>query len=115
MPTATGDSTGTRVAPPMTGEQGMEPERNTISHFPKRCSDTYHGPSAFSEIENVNVRDFLIARLEHLSFSISLLLMLSSIFRKDKLVFYNSIHSYSQLILLPWGFQDATPDDYDNM
>ena len=97
MPTATGDSTGTRVAPPMTGEPGMESERNTISHFPKkaelegntisyfpkkmelgrknisyspkRCSDTYHGPSAFSEVENVNVRDFLIARLKLRSYS----------------------------------------------
>ena len=44
-----------------------------------------------------------------------LLLTPSLVFRKDKLVFYNSIHSYSQLILLPWGFQDETPDDYDNM
>merc|ERR1711962_1179564 len=61
-----------------------------------KCSDTYHGPEAFSEIENINVRDYLLAR-------------------KDKLVFYNSIHSYSQLILLPWGFQQETPDDYDTM
>jgi hypothetical protein len=35
--------------------------------------------------------------------------------RKDKVVFYNSIHSYSQLILLPWGFQQETPADYDEM
>ena len=35
--------------------------------------------------------------------------------RKEQLVFYNSIHSYSQLILLPWGFQQETPDDYDQM
>ena len=35
--------------------------------------------------------------------------------RKEQLVFYNSIHSYSQLILLPWGFQSETPADYDQM
>lgn len=46
---------------------------------------------------------------------IQTLLKLCSMFRKDKIVFYNSIHSYSQLILLPWGFQNETPDDYDNM
>merc|ERR1711971_186713 len=84
------------------GCKGVDANRNWGFHWNEggssndRCSDTYHGPSAFSEVENVNVRDFLIAR-------------------KDKLVFYNSIHSYSQLILLPWGFQDETPDDYDNM
>ena len=61
MPTATGDSIGTREVPPTTGKPGMESTRNTTC-FPKRCSDTYHGPSAFSEIENVNVRDFLLAR-----------------------------------------------------
>ena len=59
MPTATGDSIGTRGVPPTTGKPGME---STRIFFPKRCSDTYHGPSAFSEIENVNVRDFLLAR-----------------------------------------------------
>ena len=111
MPTVTGDSTGTRVAPPMTGEPGIKSERNTIPHIPKkvelegktisyfpkkveleenaifnfpkkvelgrknisyspkRCSDTYHGPSAFSEVENVNVRDFLIARFKLRSYS----------------------------------------------
>ena len=34
---------------------------------------------------------------------------------KQEIIFYNSIHSYSQLILLPWGFQSQTPDDYDQM
>ena len=47
--------------------------------------------------------------------SVPLILTFSSLPRKDKLVFYNSIHSYSQLILLPWGFQQETPDDYDTM
>merc|ERR1711962_76769 len=82
--------------------KGVDTNRNWGFHWNEggssndKCSDTYHGPEAFSEIENVNVRDYLLAR-------------------KDKLVFYNSIHSYSQLILLPWGFQQETPDDYDTM
>ena len=28
---------------------------------------------------------------------------------------YNNVHSYSQLILLPWGWTYDTPDDYDWM
>merc|ERR1712098_112035 len=27
----------------------------------------------------------------------------------------DNIHSYSQLILLPWGFQSTPPEDYDQM
>ena len=27
----------------------------------------------------------------------------------------NSVHSYSQLILLPWGYTDSPPADYDVM
>merc|ERR1712227_967066 len=49
------------------------------------CSDTYHGPSAFSEVENQHVRDFVLAH-------------------KDNIKFYNTIHSYSQLVLLPYGY-----------
>ena len=28
---------------------------------------------------------------------------------------YNNVHSYSQLILLPWGWSSTRPDDYDWM
>ena len=66
------------------------------------CSQTYYGPEPFSEVkaslirtwdfpylsflrqvENRNVRDFVSAR-------------------KDRIVFYQTLHSYSQLILFPW-------------
>ena len=30
-------------------------------------------------------------------------------------IFYNSIHSYSQLVLLPWGYTHTLPDDYQTM
>jgi len=82
--------------------KGVDANRNWGFHWNEggssndRCSDTYHGPEAWSEVENVNVRDFISAR-------------------KDQIVFYNSVHSYSQFILLPWGYQDQTPDDYDQM
>jgi len=82
--------------------KGVDANRNWGYHWNEggssndKCSDTYHGPEAWSEIENVNIRDYIAAR-------------------KDKIVFYNSIHSYSQLILLPWGFTNTLPDDYEEM
>ena len=35
--------------------------------------------------------------------------------RQKDWIFYNSIHSYSQLVLLPWGYTNTLPDDYDEM
>jgi len=84
------------------GCKGVDPNRNWGYEFNTggssndKCSDTYHGPEAFSEVENANVRDFILSV-------------------KDQLVFFNSIHSYSQLILLPWGFTSNPPDNYDYM
>jgi len=84
------------------GCKGVDPNRNWGYQFNTggssndKCSDTYHGPEAFSEIENQHVRDFILSV-------------------KDKLVFYNSIHSYSQLILIPWGYTEEPPANYDYM
>jgi len=64
---------------------------NTGGSSGNGCSDTYHGPEAFSEVENRNIRDFVLER-------------------KDQIKFFNTIHSYSQLVLLPWGNSyDAAP------
>ena len=54
------------------------------------------GSEAFSEVENRNMRDFLMAN-------------------KDQIKFYNNIHSYSQLVLLPWGWTLEQPDNYDDL
>ena len=58
------------------------------------CSDSYMGQSAFSEIENQNVRDFLSAH-------------------KDNIKYYVNLHSYSQLVLLPWGYTKDPMPVYD--
>jgi murein tripeptide amidase MpaA len=84
------------------GCKGVDANRNWGFHWNEggssndKCRGTYHGPEAFSEIENRNVRDFLIST-------------------KDKLVFYNTVHSYGELILLPWGYTDEPPENYDEM
>jgi carboxypeptidase T len=88
------------------GSFGVDPNRNygymwgtlnvsTSSHVPS--DETYVGPHAFSEPETRAVRD-LIAR---------------ELFRG--VITY---HSFSQLILYPWGYTArplADPDDYDLM
>jgi len=82
------------------GCKGVDANRNWGFHWNEggssndKCSDTYHGPEAWSEVENVNVRDFIAGM-------------------KDDFVFYNSIHSYSQLILLPWSYTSELADNYD--
>jgi len=60
------------------------------------CRIDYPGVEAFSEIENKNVRDFVLER-------------------KENIKFFNNVHSYSQLVLLPWGYKDQEPDNYTAM
>ena len=48
------------------------------------------------QIEIVNVRDFL---LEH----------------KDQLKFYMNLHSYGEMVLLPWGYTYEKPDNIDQL
>ncbi len=52
---------------------------------------TYRGPSPFSEPETQALRDLIIER--------------------PQIRAMNDIHSYSQLILWPWGFQNILPPD----
>ncbi|MBI5239930.1 MAG: zinc carboxypeptidase [Elusimicrobia bacterium] len=54
-------------------------------------SDTYHGPSAFSEPETKVFKDFLDSR--------------------PNVRTLNSLHSYGALIMYPWGGKDAPIDD----
>ena len=34
---------------------------------------------------------------------------------KDTIKFYNNVHSYSQLVLLPWGWGYDEPDNIDDL
>jgi len=79
--------------------RGTDPNRNWDFHWAENgassdsCSQTYHGPEAFSEVETRNVRDFVSAR-------------------GDTIKFYQTLHSYSQLILMPWGYTTSTAPGY---
>jgi len=84
------------------GCKGVDANRNYGYHWNEggssndRCSDTYHGPAAWSEIENVHVSNYIMAR-------------------QEDWIFYNSLHSYSQLVLLPWAYTSTPPDDYNEL
>jgi len=58
------------------------------------CSDTYGGSRAFSEVETEIVSEYIKGFT-------------------SRLVFYLSLHSYSQLILLPFGHENARYPDYN--
>jgi hypothetical protein len=60
------------------------------------CSETYHGGSAFSQVESRNVRDAIL-----------------KIANQTKA--YLTIHSYGQYFLTSWGYTSDYPEDYDEL
>lgn len=64
-----------------------------LGSSPYPSDETYRGPSAFSEPETQELRDFFYAHPN---------------VRTD-----NDIHSYGQLILWPWGYKGDLPPDQD--
>ena len=81
------------------GCYGVDPNRNWSVDWggfgasSDPCSETYHGPTAFSEPCTIALRDFIVA---HPSIELCL-----------------DIHSFSQLILTPWGHTPVLPPDHD--
>ncbi|KAJ3662738.1 hypothetical protein Zmor_007069 [Zophobas morio] len=81
---------------------GVDPNRNWGYHFNDGgssgdpCSDTYRGPSAFSETSTRTISEFITTIA-------------------PKLQAYISLHSYSQMFLLPYGFSSAHLDNYDQL
>ena len=76
------------------GEIGVDLNRNWGYKWnlgdDQPCHETYRGPEPFSEIETRNVRDFILAH-------------------KDKIKFFNTLHSFGQYILLPWSYTNEPP------
>ncbi|KAM8715105.1 hypothetical protein ACLKA7_002190 [Drosophila subpalustris] len=80
---------------------GADPNRNWGFHWNEvgasssACSDTYAGPSAFSEIETQSLSEY-IASL------------------KGKIQLYISLHAYSQYLLYPYGHTGDLPDNVED-
>jgi len=82
---------------------GVDPNRNWDFHWGEGstsssdpCTDDYTGPWAFSEPETKAMADFILTR-------------------KDQIKIYLTLHSYSQMWLVPWGYKNEKPKDYYNM
>jgi len=80
--------------------KGVDLNRNWGFHFAEsgasnnKCTETYHGPEAFSEPETANIRDYTLT-LDPVP------------------VLSHTLHSYSQLWLWPYGYAyDAYPENY---
>ncbi|XP_014164931.1 carboxypeptidase A2 isoform X2 [Geospiza fortis] len=77
---------------------GVDPNRNWDAGFGgpgasnNPCSESYHGPSANSEVEVKSVVDFIKNRGNFKAFL--------------------TLHSYSQLLMYPYGYKCTRPDDY---
>ena len=83
---------------------GTDPNRNWNFHFggvgtsPNPCSSMYHGSRAFSE----PCTHAAAVLMKHVS-------------SKGKMDVYISLHSYSQMWLLPWGYTYNLPKNYKEM
>ena len=60
------------------------------------CSEIYHGRAAMSEREVQNVANFLQSE-------------------KHRLVGYLDIHSYSQILMFPWGYTKRRNKDFQEL
>ncbi|ELW48043.1 Carboxypeptidase A2 [Tupaia chinensis] len=80
---------------------GVDPNRNWDAGFggpgasKQPCSDSYHGPSANSEVEVKSIVDFIKSH--------------------GKVKAFITIHSYSQLLMFPYGYTCSKPDNFDEL
>nr|CAD7193667.1 unnamed protein product [Timema douglasi] len=81
---------------------GADPNRNwgykwrTGGSSSNQCTDTYAGASAFSEIETRTIANYVTSIASELKI-------------------YLSIHSFSQLLLLPYGVRTSVPSNYNTL
>ncbi|XP_069720597.1 carboxypeptidase A2-like [Phaenicophaeus curvirostris] len=77
---------------------GVDPNRNWDAGFggpgasSNPCSDSYHGPSANSEVEVRSIVDFIK--------------------NHGNIQAFLTLHSYSQLLMYPYGYKCTEPADY---
>lgn len=84
-----------------TGCYGVDPNRNWDFHWNEvgtsdiPCSETYAGPSAFSEIETKSLAEYIRTL-------------------QGKIQLYVAFHSYSQYVLYPYGHSKKLPDNIED-
>uniref|UniRef100_A0A0P5P3C1 Carboxypeptidase B n=1 Tax=Daphnia magna TaxID=35525 RepID=A0A0P5P3C1_9CRUS len=81
---------------------GADINRNFEFHWRKGgsssnvCSPSFAGVKPFSEPESRALANFMLKQ-------------------RSRLAMYISLHSYSQMWLLPWGFAEARPEDFSEL
>uniref|UniRef100_A0ACB8FMV4 Carbamoyl-phosphate synthase (Glutamine-hydrolyzing) cpa2 n=1 Tax=Sphaerodactylus townsendi TaxID=933632 RepID=A0ACB8FMV4_9SAUR len=91
----------TRSKVPGSSCVGVDPNRNWDAGFggpgasKNPCSDSYHGPSPNSEVEVRSIVDFVK--------------------NHGNIKAFISIHSYSQLMMYPYGYKCSNPKDYKEL
>ncbi|CAG7717983.1 unnamed protein product [Allacma fusca] len=82
--------------------KGVDPNRNWAYKWggkgtsQNQCSQVYAGPSPASEPEVAHIQNYILAR-------------------KDSIKLFLTFHSYSQLLLLPWGYDTPRVPDHDDL
>nr|XP_025721334.1 carboxypeptidase A2 isoform X2 [Callorhinus ursinus]XP_025721432.1 carboxypeptidase A2 isoform X2 [Callorhinus ursinus] len=80
---------------------GVDPNRNWDAGFggpgasSNPCSDSYHGPRANSEVEVKSIVDFIKSH--------------------GKIKAFITLHSYSQLLMFPYGYTCTQSDNFDEL
>ena len=82
--------------------RGVDMNRNWNFHWGEigasddPCHETYAGPRPFSEPETRAISDFIMDR-------------------KDRIKLYLTMHAYSQMWLVPWGYTSKRAGDYEDL
>lgn len=82
--------------------RGTDPNRNfghkwnTGGSSGNPCSETYRGPQPFSEPETKSISEHILKNSQNIKL-------------------YMAVHSYSQLLLTPWGYTSEYPSDYEDL
>ena len=71
----------------------------TIGQTDCACDTIFHGGSAFSAPETNNVRKFISKQ--------------SGGSKTSKIKFFNSLHAFGQMVVIPWGFTTTPPPHAD--
>ncbi|XP_015609902.1 carboxypeptidase B [Cephus cinctus] len=84
---------------------GVDPNRNFGYHWGEEksgaastdpCHETYAGPHSFSEPETRAMADYILANRQNIKM-------------------YLTLHSYSQMWLVPWGYTKSRPSDFSEL
>jgi murein tripeptide amidase MpaA len=100
---------------------GADINRNFEFHWRKGgsssnvCSPAFAGVKPFSEPESRALANFMLKQVSHLAIDSITFGFIDFCSQRSRIAMYISLHSYSQMWLLPWGFAEARPQDFSEL